>query len=59
MTTITNRRLLQVSLKADLYEQVREHCNQLDMPMAIWARELIKRELKAAPAITGDAEPAP
>jgi hypothetical protein len=51
------RRLLQVSLKADLYEQVRKHCNQLDMPMAIWARELIKRELKAAPAFPGDAEP--
>jgi hypothetical protein len=59
MTTITSRRPLQISLKADLYEQVREHCNQLDMPMAIWARELIKRELKAAPATTGDAEPAP
>jgi hypothetical protein len=44
----TDRRLLQVSLKPDLYEQVREHCNQLDMPMAIWARELIKRELNQA-----------
>jgi hypothetical protein len=46
MTTITSRRLLQVSLKAELYEQVRQHCAQLDMPMAIWARELIKRELE-------------
>jgi hypothetical protein len=50
MTTLTsNRRLLQVSLKAELYEQVREHCAQLDMPMAIWARELIKRELERHP----------
>jgi hypothetical protein len=59
MTTIVNRRLLQVSLKADLYEQVRGHCNHLDMPMAIWARELIKRELKQALPPAGDAEPAP
>lgn len=43
--SITNRRLLQASLKADLYEQVREHCQQLDMPVTVWARELIKREL--------------
>jgi hypothetical protein len=57
MTTIINRRPLQISLKADLYEQVREHCNQLDMPMAIWTRELIKRELKAALPSAGDAEP--
>jgi hypothetical protein len=59
MTTITGRRLLQVSLKTDLYEQVRWHCTQLDMPMAIWARELIKRELKQALPPAGDAEPAP
>ena len=56
---IISRRPLQISLKADLYEQVREHCNQLDMPMAIWARELIKRELKAALPPAPDAEPAP
>ena len=45
-TNASSRRLLQVSLKSELYEQVRQHCAQLDMPMAIWARELIKRELE-------------
>lgn len=48
MTTATpkpTRRLLQVSIKADLYEEMRAHCDQIDIPMAIWARELIKREL--------------
>lgn len=39
------RRLLQVSIKPDLYEQMRAHCDNLDLPMAVWARELIKREL--------------
>jgi hypothetical protein len=43
---MAKRKLLQISLKPDLYEQIRAHCNQLDMPMAIWARELINRELK-------------
>lgn len=43
---MTSRKLLQVSLKPDLYELIRAHCERLDMPMAIWARELIKRELE-------------
>ena len=41
----TKRRLLQVSLKPEVYEQVRAHCAQIDLPMAVWARELMKREL--------------
>lgn len=47
--TNTPRRLLQISLKPELHEQIRVHCAQLDMPMAIWARELIKRELERKP----------
>lgn len=39
------RRLLQISLKPDFYELVRKHCAALDLPMTVWARELIKREL--------------
>jgi hypothetical protein len=50
MTTLSsNRKLLQVSVKPDLYERIREHCDQIDIPMAIWARELIKRELERKP----------
>jgi hypothetical protein len=40
-----SRRLLQISLKPELYEAVRKHCVALDVPMAIWARELINRAL--------------
>ena len=40
-----NRRLLQVSMRPDFYELVRQHCLALDVPMAIWARELIRREI--------------
>jgi hypothetical protein len=48
-TRSSNRRLIQVSVKPDLYERIREHCDQIDIPMAIWARELIKRELERQP----------
>jgi hypothetical protein len=39
------RRLLQITMKPDFYEAVREYCSGLDVPMTIWARELMKREL--------------
>lgn len=42
----TTRRLLQISLKPELHEAIRRHCAAIDVPMAIWARELIKRELE-------------
>jgi hypothetical protein len=48
-TVVPKRRLLQISLKPDLYQQIKQHCAQLDIPMAIWARELIKRELEREP----------
>jgi hypothetical protein len=44
-STSKGRRLLQISLKPDFYELVRKHCSALDLPMTVWARELIKREL--------------
>lgn len=51
MTTRTddNRRLVQLTMKPDLYERVRNHCRELDMPITVWARELIKRELERQP----------
>lgn len=39
------RRLLQISLKPDFYELVRKHCHALDLPMTVWARDLIRREI--------------
>lgn len=41
----TDRRLLQVSLRADFYAKVKAHCSKIELPMAIWVRELIKREV--------------
>jgi hypothetical protein len=42
------RRLIQLTTQPELYEQIRQHCRSLDMPITVWARELIKRELAAS-----------
>ena len=42
-----NRKLIQLTMKPDLYDRIRSHCSALDMPITVWARELIKRELDA------------
>lgn len=50
-----SRRLLQISMKTELHEAIQQHCAALDVPMAIWAREVIKRELNnQTPAFTSD-----
>jgi hypothetical protein len=41
----TDRRLLQVSLRGDFYAKVQAHCARIELPMAIWVRQLIKREV--------------
>jgi hypothetical protein len=41
------RRLLQISLKPGFYEVVQQHCRQIDVPMTVWARDLIRRELNS------------
>jgi hypothetical protein len=42
----TGRKLVQLSMKPEFYELIRQHCERLDMPVTVWARELIKRELE-------------
>jgi hypothetical protein len=32
-------------MKPDLYQQIKAHCERLDVPITVWARQLIKREL--------------
>lgn len=41
------RKLIQLTMRPDLYNQIKDHCRSLDMPVTLWARELIKRELKS------------
>jgi hypothetical protein len=43
----SNRRhFLQVTMQADLYHQVKEHCKALDKPVTVWVRDLICKELE-------------
>lgn len=41
------RKVLQLTMKPELYDQVKEHCQQLDIPVTVWARELIKRAMES------------
>jgi len=43
----TVRKVIQVAVKADFFALVKEHCRRLDMPITVWSRELLKRELDA------------
>lgn len=40
------RKLIQLSVKPEFWDLIKAHCDDLDMPVTVWARELIKRELK-------------
>lgn len=42
------RKLIQLSVRPEFYELIRDHCQRLDMPVTVWARELMKRDLAAA-----------
>lgn len=39
------RKLIQLTAQPEFYERVRQHCRKLDIPVTVWARELMKREL--------------
>lgn len=43
------RHLIQITVLPDLYQQVKEHCKALDVPITGWVRELMRRELQATP----------
>jgi hypothetical protein len=43
------RKLIQLSMKPDVYDRIRTHCKSLDIPITVWARELIRRELELYP----------
>lgn len=51
-TRSKNRRLIQVSVKPEYYEVVQRHCAEIDVPIALWVRSLIQREL----AVPGNVE---
>jgi hypothetical protein len=47
-----SRKMIAVTATHSLYERCKQHCRSLDLPVTVWVRELIKRELEQ-PTITG------
>ena len=45
MTRRDNRKVLSISCKPELFDQVRAHCEALDVPFTVWVRDLINKEL--------------
>ena len=40
-----NRKVISVTMTADVYNKLMKHCKDNDFPVSVWCRELIKREL--------------
>ena len=40
------RHIVSVTMQPELYAQLYEACKRLDLPVTVWVREAIKRELQ-------------
>jgi hypothetical protein len=40
------RRLIQVTMKPDFYDQIKAHCDELDLPVSAWARLVFERAMR-------------
>ena len=40
------RKLLSVTCKEDLYQSIKDCCDELDLPVSVWARKVLEREAK-------------
>jgi hypothetical protein len=43
------RKLIQLTLSPDLYTRIRSHCAEIEMPITVWARNLMRLELDKRP----------
>ena len=47
MATYRNgRKLISITCQPALYEQVKEICADQDLPVSVWARKVLEREVK-------------
>jgi predicted DNA-binding protein len=46
-STPSTRRVVSVTMRQDLYEQLRQHCQRTDQPVTVFVREAIKKALDA------------
>jgi len=40
------RRLIQITMSPQLYERVRTHCTEIEMPITVWTRSIIQAALE-------------
>lgn len=40
------RKLVSVTCKEDLYSCIKECCDDLDLPISVWARKVLEREVR-------------
>lgn len=40
------RRLIQLTMRPELYHRIQAHCSAMDVPITVWARSLITQELE-------------
>lgn len=48
-TTPNNRRIVSISMKPELHARLWDHCKELDQPVTVFVRELIKQALPSTP----------
>jgi predicted DNA-binding protein len=46
-STPSTRRVVSITMQQELYEQLRQHCQQIDQPVTVFVREAIKKALDA------------
>ena len=39
------RKVVSVTMTPDLYDKILQHCRDNDVPVSVWCREVIKKEL--------------
>ena len=45
MSLLKKRKIVSVTMLPDLYEELVKHCKNIDVPVSVWCRDVIKREL--------------
>lgn len=39
------RKLIQITVRPDMYDQLKRHCHREEIPVTVWVRQLLRREL--------------
>ena len=52
MATYRNgRKLISITCQPDLYQAIKDVCEEQDLPVSVWARKVLEREIKKLAAL--------